>query len=90
LVSAEKLAPLFGQAPEGCKENSPGRKPGVGSGKSVEPGKGDRKGCEQRSFAPAGALSIQHPIRGLAPPATVSWPLRGCTVRVQTVSRDRN
>ncbi len=37
LVSVAKLAPPFRQAPEGRKENSPGRKPGIGLENSVEP-----------------------------------------------------
>jgi hypothetical protein len=45
---------------------------------SVKPRKGERKRLQPRSFAPAGACLTQHPIRELAPPAPVSWPLRGC------------
>ena len=76
-----EIAQPIKQAP-GPKENSPGRKPGVGSESSAKPW-ATEKCCEPMPFAPAGAPQIQYPIRGLAPPATISWPLWGIGIRVE-------
>jgi len=40
------------QAPKGRKENSPGRKPGVGSKSSAEPWRGGRKRLRTNAFHP--------------------------------------
>jgi hypothetical protein len=50
--SVAKLAPPLRQAPEGRKENSPGRKPGIGSESSVEPRRGDRERLRTKIFRP--------------------------------------
>ncbi len=90
LVSVAKFAPLSIPAPKGLKDNSPGREPGVSRKAARSPEGETEKGCGHRSTAPAGALSMQHPIRGLAPPAIILRPLRGFAARERTEFRNRN
>jgi len=63
LVSVAKLAPPSNPAPQGRKENSPGRKPGVRQEISAEPWKGDRKRLRTKIFRPCrGSLNAtSHP-----------------------------
>ena len=76
------------QAPEGRKDNSPGRAPGVGPKSTQSHGGATENGCGKRSFAPAGAHLMQCPIRGLTPPAIIFAPLRGrAGTRCNRVSR---
>ncbi len=72
-------APKIGCRPtiRGGKRIAPGASPGLDRKAARSPGGATEKCCEQMPFAPAGAPSIQYPIRGLAPPATIFWPLRG-------------